>query len=102
MIIQQVKFKGYAHSNCNTNPKLTKKVPAIFHNLGSQDGHLIMQNLSKLHVEMNIIPNELGKYIAFAINKHLVFIDNMQFKNSSLDGLVKLSDKDFKVFVTRI
>ena len=61
-----------------------------------------MQNLSKLHVEMNIIPNGLGKYIAFAINKHLVFIDNMQFINSSLDGLVKLSDKDFKVFVTRI
>ena len=61
-----------------------------------------MQNLSKLHVEMNIIPNGLGKYIAFAINKHLVFIDNMKFINSSLDGLVKLSDKDFKVFVTRI
>ena len=81
---------------------MTKNVPAIFHNLGGYDGHLIMQNLSKLHVEMNIIPNGLGKYIAFAINKHLVFIDNMQFINSSLDGLVKLSDKDFKVFVTRI
>ena len=35
--------------------------------------------------------------MAFSLNKNLVFIDNMQFMNSSLDKLVKnLSDKDFK------
>ena len=35
--------------------------------------------------------------MAFAINKNLVFIDSMQFMNSSLDALVKnLSDNDFK------
>ena len=35
--------------------------------------------------------------MAFTINKDLIFIDSMQFMNSSLDALVKnLSDNDFK------
>ena len=35
--------------------------------------------------------------MAFTINRNLVFIDSMQFMNSSLDSLVKnLSDDDFK------
>ena len=35
--------------------------------------------------------------MTFTINKNLVFIDSMQFMNSSLDSLGKdLSDNDFK------
>ena len=35
--------------------------------------------------------------MAFKINTNLVFIDTMQFMNSSLDSLIKnLSDNDFK------
>ena len=35
--------------------------------------------------------------MAFIINKTLVFIERMQFMNSSLDALVKdLSDNDFR------
>ena len=35
--------------------------------------------------------------MAFTINKNMVFIDSMQFKNSSLESLVKnLSDNDLK------
>ena len=35
--------------------------------------------------------------MAFTIKKNLVFIDNMQFMNSSLDVLVKnLSNNDFR------
>ena len=35
--------------------------------------------------------------MAFFLNKHLVFIDSMQFMKSTLEKLVKnLSDKDFK------
>ena len=38
--------------------------------------------------------------MAFFLNKNLVFIDSMQFMNSSLDKLVKnLSDKDFQYLV---
>ena len=39
------------------------------------------------------------QYMAFLI-KNLVFIDSMQFMNSSFDKLVKyLSDEDFKYIV---
>ena len=35
--------------------------------------------------------------MAFFLNKNLIFIDSMQFMNSSLEKLVKnLSDNDFK------
>ena len=38
--------------------------------------------------------------MAFFVNKNFVFIDSMQFINSSLDKLVKnLSDEDFKYLV---
>ena len=38
--------------------------------------------------------------MAFFLNKNLVFVDSMQFINSSLNKLVKnLSDEDFKYLV---
>ena len=47
--------------------------------------------------KINVLPNGLEKYMAFTINKNLVFIDSVHFMNSSLDKLVKnLSGKDFK------
>ena len=56
-----------------------------------------MQEIDKFDAEISVIPNGLEKYMAFIINKNLVFIDSMQFMNSSLDGLVKnLTDNDFK------
>ena len=61
------------------------------------DSHLIFRELIKFDVKTDVIPNGLEKYMAFFLNKNLVFIDSMQFINSSLDKLVKnLSDDDFK------
>ena len=38
--------------------------------------------------------------MTFFLNKNLVFIDSMQFMNSSLSKLVKnLSDQDFKYLI---
>ena len=80
-----------------TNLQLTKKVPVIFHNLRGYDSHLIFNELDKFDVKIKVIPNGLEKYMAFFLNKNLVFIDSMQFMNSSLEKLVKnLSDNDFK------
>ena len=46
---------------------------------------------------MDVIPNGLEKYMAFIINKNLVFLGSMQFMNFGLDTLVKnLTDSDFK------
>ena len=74
---------------------MTKKVSVMFHNLRSYDSHLIMQVIDKFDVKISVISNGLEKYMVFTINKNLVFIDSMQFMNSSLDELVKnFSDKD--------
>ena len=68
----------------------------IFHNLKGYDSHLIFKELSKFNVKISVIPKGLEKYMAFTLNKNLVFIDSMLFMNSSLNKLVKnLSDKDF-------
>ena len=56
-----------------------------------------MQEISKFDVELSVISNRLEKYMAFTIIKNLIFIDNMQFIDSSLDVLVKnLTYNDFK------
>ena len=68
----------------------------IFHNLKGSDSHLIFKELSTFNVKISVVPNGLEKYIAFTLNKHLLFIDSVLFMNSSLDKLVKnLTDKDF-------
>ena len=42
----------------------------------------------------------MGQKNTFFLNKNLVFIDNMQFMNSSLDKIVnKLSNEDIKYLV---
>ena len=86
------KYRGAAHWSCNINLKITKKVSVIFHNLKGYDSHL-----SRFNVKISVIPNGLENYMAFTVNKNLIFIDSMQFMNSSLHKVVKnLNDKDFK------
>ena len=38
---------------------------------------LIFYELKKIHVKTDVIPNSLEKYMAFILNKNLVFIENM-------------------------
>ena len=91
------KYRGASHFSCNASLKLSKKVYVIFQNLRGYDSHLIIKDIGKFDVKISVIQNGLEKYMAFTINKNLVFIDSMQFINSSLDSLVKnLSDIDFK------
>ena len=91
------KIKRAGHWSCNINLQLTKRFPVIFHNLIGYDSHLIFDELKNCGVKIDVILIRLEKYIAFFFNKNLVFIDSMQFINSSLEILVKnLSDNDFK------
>ena len=39
-------------------------------------------------MDINAIPNNMEKYMAFMLGKHLVFIDSLQFVSSSIDTLV--------------
>ena len=68
----------------------------MFHNLKGYDSHLVIKEIRKIDVKVSVAPKGLEKCMAFTINKYLVFIDSMQFMNSSLDALVtNLSNNDF-------
>ena len=45
------------HWSCNENLKLIKKVSVIFHNLKGYDSHLIMNEIGKFNVKVDVIPN---------------------------------------------
>ena len=56
-----------------------------------------MQELGKLSLKRNAIPNGIEKYMSFTINNKLNFLDSFQFLSFSLDSLVKnLSQDDFE------
>ena len=67
------------------------KLPVIFHNLRGYDSHFIMQEIGAVgknnNLEINCIPNNMEKYMAFMLGKHLVFLDSFQFMASSLERL---------------
>ena len=91
------KYRGSAHRDCSINLKLNNKFSVVFHNLKNYDFHLIMKELGKFSVKVNVIPNRLEKYMSSTINNKFTFIDRFQFLVSSLDSLVNnLSKNDFK------
>ena len=51
---------------------------------------VIFDELKDFDMKIYVIPNRLEKYMAFYLNKNLVFIDSMKFMNSSLEKLVNL------------
>ncbi len=81
------KYRGAAHNNCNLNYKYKNKVPIIFHNLRGYDLHLIMQAIGRTNTEdISCIPYNMEKYLSFTW-KNMVFLNSMQFMNSSLEKL---------------
>ena len=67
-------------------PILNHKLPVVFHNLKNYDSHLVMQELGKFNLRINVIPSGLEKYMRFTINNE--FIDSFQFLSFSSDSLV--------------
>ncbi|CAB3978376.1 Gastrula zinc finger [Paramuricea clavata] len=91
-------YRGAAHNMCNLKYRITWKLPVVFHNLRGYDSHLIMQEIGKFKMNINVVPNNMEKYISFSLGKSLVFIDSIQFMASSLEALVdNLSPEDFKI-----
>ena len=104
------KFRGSAHQECNLKLRIKPedlKVLVIFHNLRRYDSHFIIQQIGELaknHAYTNrkgekqdLDINNMEKYMAFMLEKHLKFIDSFQFMSTSLDKLVSnLPKKDLK------
>ena len=65
--------------------------------------HLVIQELGKFNLKINVITNGLEKYISFSINNKFSFIDSVQFLSSLLDSLVKnLGKNDFKYLIQEL
>ena len=88
------KYRGSAHTNCNLSYRLTNKIYVIFHNLRCYDSHLSMQEIGKFNKDIDIIPNNMGKYMTFMIDRNLIFLDSFQFMNQSLSNLANNLPKD--------
>ena len=88
------KYRGSAHTNCNLSYRSTNKIYVIFHNLRGYDSHLIMQEIGKFNKDINVIPNNMENYMAFMIDRNLIFIDFFQFMNQSLSNLANNLPKD--------
>ena len=98
------KYRGSAHQECNLKLRINPeeiKIPVIFHNLRGYDSHFIMQEIGaivkkhaytkngkEIKMDINVIPNNMEKYMSFMLGNHLTFIDSFQFMSSSLDKLV--------------
>ena len=109
------KYRGSAHKDCNLNFALTGKIPVIFHNLRGYDSHFIMQEIGavvkeheytnkkgeKCQMNINAIPNNMEKYMAFMLGNHLTFIDSFQFMSSGLDKLVSNLPKQALKFTSQ-
>ena len=53
------KYRDSEHRDCNINLKLNHQIPVVLHNLKTYDSHLIMQEIRKFNLEINLIPNGL-------------------------------------------
>ena len=75
---------------------MPRKLPIIFNNLRGYDGHIIFKELNNFDVDTVAIPKGIDKYMSIIVNRHITFIDSLQFYNSSLDTLASnLDDSGF-------
>ena len=112
------KFRGSAHQECNLKLRIKPediKIPVIFHNLRGHNSHFIMQQIGEIakkrgytnkkeekqDLNINAIPNNMEKYMAFMLGNHLTFIDSFLFMTSSLDKLVSNLLKDDLIFTSK-
>ena len=112
------KFRGSAHQECNLKLRIKPenlKIPVIFHNLRGYDSHFRMQQIGEIakkhgytnkkgekqDLNINAIPNNMEKYMAFMLDNHLTFIDSFQFMSSSLDKLVSNLPKDDLIYTSK-
>ena len=65
------------------------------------DGHIIFKELNNFNVDIAVIPNGIDKYVTIIVNRHITFIDWLQFHNGSLDTLASnLNNEDFKHLIS--
>ena len=65
------------------------------------DGHIIFKELNNFNVDISVIPKGIDKYMSIIVNRHITFIDSLQFYDGSLDTLASdLNNEDFKHLIS--
>ena len=95
------KFRWAGHNKCNLKLRITRKLHIIFNNLQGYDGHIIFEELNNFDVNISVTSKVIDKNMSIIVNRHILFIDLLQFYNSSLDTLASnLNDENFKYLVS--
>ena len=90
-------FRGAAHSSCNLQYQISKKkyaLPIFIHNLRAYNTHLIVQEIKEEFGIIQLIPNNMERYISLQIDK-LGFVDLFKFLTFALREITK-NVKDIK------
>ena len=94
------KFRGAAHSNCNLQYKVPKKIAIVFHNGSAYDYDFIIKQLTEdFKYEFECLGENTEKYITFSVpiknddnskkvSYKLKFVDCYRFMQSKLSHLV--------------
>ena len=80
------KFRGAAHSNCNLQYKVPKKIPIVFHNGSTYDYHFIIKQLAEdFKGQFECLGENTEKYISFSvpIKKEVANDDNNKKRKQS-------------------
>ena len=72
-------FRGAAHSTCNLEREVPKKVPIFFHNLRNFDAHLLFSGLTSNTFEnITVIPQNIKRFSAIFMD-NFIFLDSFMF-----------------------
>ena len=113
------KYRGGAHSKCNLNYKIVKKIPVLFHNGSAYDYHFIIKYLAReFKGNFECLGETTEKYFSFSVpfkkvinDKEIKYIirisDSCRFMQDSLPNLVdnlselKIKETDNDVLIKR-
>ena len=61
------RYRGSAHRHFNINLQLNNKISIAFRNMKNYNSRLIMQNLGKFNLKLNVIRNGLERHMSFTV-----------------------------------
>ena len=83
-------FIAAAHQQYNLQRSVNYQIPVFFHNFRGYDSHLIVHEFPNIQDrKLNLIRQNMEKYLQMQWGQNIVFRDSLQFLTSSLDSLIK-------------
>jgi DNA polymerase type B, organellar and viral len=93
-------YRGACHQSCNLLVRRMKMIPVYCHGLGNYDGHYIVRMFAARKFKIQILPNNLERYLSISIWMHGVeirFLDSVRLFNASLEAVLDSLPNQFFV-----